>query len=88
MHKMHICMHLVCYIRCGCHKFSCANQNKFCVLCYLEMATLEVVTNLCFVTLMDVSKHICELLLIYLYINTNLCFTVSILWHNLVPCLQ
>ena len=51
------------YIGYGCHKFTRANQNKFCVLCYFRGGhSLEVVTNLCFATLIDLSNYTCELL--------------------------
>ena len=60
---MHVCMHLVCFIGCGCHKFTSANQKKvLCAMLFRDGHSLEVVPNLCFVTLMDVSKHMCELL--------------------------
>ena len=75
MRKMYVGLHLVCYY----NKVWLSQIYTKQVLCAML---------LCFVTLIDVNKHIYELLLNYLYVNTNLCFTVSILWHNLVPCLQ
>ena len=48
-------------IKCGCHKFTIV-QIKISFVCYVinfrDGQSLEVVTNLCFVILIDVSKHI------------------------------
>ena len=61
---MYVSMHLVCYIRCGCHKFTSANQNKFCVLCY-------VATYQCNAPLPHTRAEVGEGGDLHLYENTN-----------------
>ena len=42
---------------------------SLCAMLFRDGHSLEVVTNLCFVTLMDVSKHICKLKLVFYGFN-------------------
>ena len=88
MHKMYVYMHLVCYKRCGCQLVTnllLQIKNKLCVLAVLftDSHSLEVITNLCFVTLIDVSKHMCEL-----FIDLSLCSVKYCQHFNLIAYLR